>query len=159
MVAHPALLVPQKISVDEQAILPYTAPSKFNATPFVMAHNITFDEIQARVALYIWPHSMKISPEQFKPYDIPNNMFCDSKIISQNCPSESSSEENEASLLAMENRLFDHLPDSTKLQTRAIYETLHCVLEGYHFELAYNLKGNAKTLCNSCPDNIAKKTT
>jgi hypothetical protein len=57
MVAYPALLMPQKIPVDEDAILPYfpnlveAAPGEFNATPFIMAHNIPFHEIQARVAL------------------------------------------------------------------------------------------------------------
>jgi hypothetical protein len=56
MVAHPALLVPQKISVDEDSILPYfpslveAVPGDFDATPFVMAHNIPFHEIQDRVA-------------------------------------------------------------------------------------------------------------
>jgi hypothetical protein len=48
MVAYPALLVPQKIPVYEDAILPYfpnlveSIPSELNATPFVMAHNIPF---------------------------------------------------------------------------------------------------------------------
>jgi hypothetical protein len=56
MVAHPALLVPQKLSVDEDVSLPYfpnhveAVPSEFNATPFVMAHTISFHKIQARVA-------------------------------------------------------------------------------------------------------------
>jgi hypothetical protein len=59
MVAHPALLVPQKIPVDEDAILPYfpnlveAVPGEFNATPFVMAHNIPFHELQVHVALHI----------------------------------------------------------------------------------------------------------
>jgi hypothetical protein len=59
IVAHPALLVPQKIPVDEDAILPYfpnlveAVPSDFNATPFVMAHTILFHKLQARVALHI----------------------------------------------------------------------------------------------------------
>jgi hypothetical protein len=67
MVAYPALLVLHKISVDEDAILPYfpnlveAAPGKFNATPFVMAHNIPFH------ALHIWPHSIKMSPDQSDP--------------------------------------------------------------------------------------------
>jgi hypothetical protein len=116
MVAHPALIVPQKIPMDEDAILPNfpnlveAVSSEFNATPFDMAHNIPFHEIQAHVALHIWPHSIKISPNQSGPHDIPNNMFCNSQILYQKChPSEPSSEENEASLLAMENRLFDHV--------------------------------------------------
>jgi hypothetical protein len=60
MLAHPVLLVPQKIPVDEDAILPYfpnlveAVPGKFNATPFVMAHNIPFHELQAHVALHVW---------------------------------------------------------------------------------------------------------
>jgi hypothetical protein len=59
MVAHPALLVPQKIPVDEDAILPYfpnlleAVTGEFNATQFFMAHNIPFHELQARVALYL----------------------------------------------------------------------------------------------------------
>jgi hypothetical protein len=59
MVAHPALIVPQKIPVDEDAILPYfpnileAVPGAFNATPFFMAYNIPFHELQARVALHI----------------------------------------------------------------------------------------------------------
>jgi hypothetical protein len=67
MVAHPALLVPQKIPVDEDEILPNfpniveAVPGDLNATPFVMAHNIPFHELQARVALHIWPHSIKLS--------------------------------------------------------------------------------------------------
>jgi hypothetical protein len=59
MVAHPALLVPQKIPVDEYTLLPYfpnlveAVPGEFNVTPFVMTYNILFDEIQARAALHI----------------------------------------------------------------------------------------------------------
>jgi hypothetical protein len=75
MVDHPALLVPQKIPVDEDAILPYfpnlmdAVPGKLNATPFfVMAHNIPFHELQDRVALHIWPHSINISLD---PTDTP----------------------------------------------------------------------------------------
>jgi hypothetical protein len=55
MVAHPALRVPQKIPVDEDAILPYfpniveAVSSEFNATPFIMARNITFHEMQALI--------------------------------------------------------------------------------------------------------------
>jgi hypothetical protein len=59
MMAHSALLVQQKIPVDEDAILPYfqnlveAVPGNFNAMPFIMAHNIPFHELQARVALHI----------------------------------------------------------------------------------------------------------
>jgi hypothetical protein len=90
MVAHSALLVPQKIPVDEDAILPYfpnlveVIYDELNATQFVMAHNISFHELQACVALHIWPHSIKISPDQSDPYDIPNDTFCNSQILSQN---------------------------------------------------------------------------
>jgi hypothetical protein len=65
MVSHPVSLVPQKIPVDEDTILPYfpnlvkAVPGEFNPMPFAMAHNIPFDELQARVALHIWPHSIK----------------------------------------------------------------------------------------------------
>jgi hypothetical protein len=51
MVAHPALLVPQKIPVDEDTILPYlynlmeAVPDEFNTTQFVMAHYISFHEL------------------------------------------------------------------------------------------------------------------
>jgi hypothetical protein len=54
MVAYPALLVSQKIPVDEDAILPYfpnlveAVPSKLNATPFGMAHRIMLYELQGR---------------------------------------------------------------------------------------------------------------
>jgi hypothetical protein len=94
MVAYPVFLVPQKIPVDEDAILPYftniveAVPDDFNATPFVMEHNIPFQEIQVRFALHIWPHSIKIPPHQSDPYDIPNNIFCNSQILSQKCSSE-----------------------------------------------------------------------
>jgi hypothetical protein len=82
MVAHPALLIPQKIPLDEDAILPYfpnlaeAIPIESNAMSFFMAHNILFHELQDRVALHIWPHSIKISPDQSDPYDIPNDTFC-----------------------------------------------------------------------------------
>jgi hypothetical protein len=160
MVAHPALLVPHKIPVDEDTILPCfpilmeAIPDEFNATPlFVMAHNIPFHEIQARVAFHIWPHSIKISPDQLDPYGIPNDMFYNSQIISQKFPSEPSSKEIKASSLAMEIHFFDCLQDSTKLQTRAIYEILHHVFEDHHFDFASNLKGYTKPLYNICPEN------
>jgi hypothetical protein len=128
-------------------------PDEFNATPFVKAHNISFQEIQARVPLHMWPHSIKIPPKKIDPYDTPSNMFCNSQIISQKCPSEPSSEEHKASLLSTETCLFDRLLDSMKLQTRAIYDILHHVLEDHHFDLASNLKGNTKPLYNRCPEN------
>jgi hypothetical protein len=94
MMAHPALLVPHKIPVEEDVILPYfpnltkAIPGEFSVTPFVMAHTIPFQEIQAWVVLNIWPHSIIILPDQSDPYDIPKNMFYNSQILSQNCPSE-----------------------------------------------------------------------
>jgi hypothetical protein len=90
MVDHLVLLVPQKIPVDEDAIFPYfpnlveAIPGEFNATPFVMAQNIPFHEVQACVALHILPHSIKISLDQSDPYDIQNHTFCNSQILSQN---------------------------------------------------------------------------
>jgi hypothetical protein len=68
MVDHSALPVPKEIPMDEDAILPYfpnlveAVPGEFNATPFVMTHNIPFHEIQAHVALHIWPQHIKIPP-------------------------------------------------------------------------------------------------
>jgi hypothetical protein len=59
MMAHPALLVLQKIPVDEDAILTdftnlvEAAPREFNVTPFVMAHNILFHELQACCIVYL----------------------------------------------------------------------------------------------------------
>jgi hypothetical protein len=94
MVAHPALLVPQKISVAEYAILPYfpnlmeAVPVEFNVIPFFVAHSIPYHEIQARVALHSWPHYIKTPPNRSDPYGIPHNMFCNSQILSQKCPSE-----------------------------------------------------------------------
>jgi hypothetical protein len=56
MVVHPVLLVPQKIPLNEDAILPYfpnlaeAVPSEFNETSFFMAPNIRFHELQASIA-------------------------------------------------------------------------------------------------------------
>jgi hypothetical protein len=127
MVDHSALLVPQKIPVDKDAILPYfpniaeAAPHQFNATPLVMVHNIPFHELQACVALYIWPHSIKISPDQSDPYGIPNDTFCNSQVLSQNCMSKPTKEDNDASLFATENRLFDRLMDIMQDKSQAMY--------------------------------------
>jgi hypothetical protein len=126
MVAHSALLVPQKIPVDEDAILPYfpnlmeTVPNAFNVKPFFKTHNIPFHELQARVALHIWPHSIKISPDQSDPYDIPNDTFCNSQILSQKCMPKLTKEDNDASFLATENCIFDHLFDAMKDQYQAM---------------------------------------
>jgi hypothetical protein len=47
-----------------------------------MAYKHIFHDIQAHAALHIWPHSIKMSPVQPDPYDIPNDMFCNSQILS-----------------------------------------------------------------------------
>jgi hypothetical protein len=126
-VAHPALLVPQKIPVDEDAILPYfpnlmeAVPGEFNATPFFMARKILFHELQDRVALNIWPHSINILPDQSNPYDIPKDTFYNSQILSQNCMLKPTKEDNDASFLAMENYLFGRLFDAMKDQSQAMY--------------------------------------
>jgi hypothetical protein len=86
-----------------QGILAFDATlGEFNPTPFVMTHTITFDETQARVALHMWSHSIKIPPNQSDTYGTPPHIFCNSQILSQKCPPEPSSEDNDASLLAME---------------------------------------------------------
>jgi hypothetical protein len=156
MVAHPVLLVPQKIPVDEDAILPYfpnlveAVPSEFNATPFVVAHNIQFHELQACVALHVWPHSIKISPDQSDPYDIPNDMFCNSQILSQNSMSKPTKEDYDASLLAMETRVFDHLMDVMQDQSQALYAFVDRHV--HHFS---NCCDNAQPLYNSITDSIS----
>jgi hypothetical protein len=127
MVAHPALLFPQKIPVDEDTLLPYfpnpveAVPREFNTTQFVMAHNIPFYELQAHVVFHIWPHSLKLSSDQLDPYDIPNDTFCNSQILSQNCISKPTKEDNDATLLAMENHIFDRLMDAIQDQYQAMY--------------------------------------
>jgi hypothetical protein len=151
---HPALLVPQKIPVDEDAILPYfpnlveAVPGKFNATPFDMAHNISFHELQARFALHIWRHSIKISPDQSDPYAIPNDMFCNSQILSQNCMSKPTKEDNDASLLAMENHVFDRLMDAMQDQSQAMYAFVD-----RHVHYFSNSCDNAQRLHNSVTDS------
>jgi hypothetical protein len=140
--------------LDEDAILPYfpnlveAAPGEFNATPFVMAHNIPFHELQACVALHMCPHSIKISPDQADPYDIPNNKFCNSQILSQNGMSEPTKENNDASLLAMENRLFDRLMGVMQDQSQAMYAFVDRHV--HHFS---NSCDNAQPLYNSVTDS------
>jgi hypothetical protein len=127
MLAHPALLVPQKIPVDKDAILPYflnlveAIPGEFKATSYVTAHKIPFHELQAFVALYIWPHSIKLPPDQSDPYDIPNSTFCNSQILSEKCMSKPTKEDNDASLLVMENCLFELFMDAMQDQSQAMY--------------------------------------
>jgi hypothetical protein len=130
MVVHPALLVPQNIPVDEDAILPYfpnlveAVPSKFNATP--LSWHTTFCFMNSKLVLhYIWPHSIKLSPDQPDSYDTPNDTFCNSQILSQNVMSKPIKEDNDASLLAMENRLFDRLLDAMQYQSQAIRKDNH----------------------------------
>jgi hypothetical protein len=140
--------------VDEDAILPYfpnlveAVPGEFNATPLVMAHNIQFHELQARVALHIWPHSIKLSPDQLDPYDIPNDTFCNSQILSQNFMSKPTKEDNDASLLAMENRIFDRLMDSMQDQSQAMY-----VFVNRHAHHLSNSCDDAQPLHNSVADS------
>jgi hypothetical protein len=83
-------------------------------------------------------------------------MFCNSQIILQKCPSEPSSEENEASLLTMKDSIFDCMQDSMELQTRAICEILHHVLEDHHFDILSNSKGYTEPPYNRCSNS---KTT
>jgi hypothetical protein len=121
---------------------------KFNATPFLMAHNIPFHELQARVALHIWPHSIKISADQSNPYDIPNDTLCNSQILSQKCMPKTNKEDNDSSLLVMENGLFDRLMDAMQDQPQAMYNLVdHHV---YHFS---NSCDNAQPLHNSVIDS------
>jgi hypothetical protein len=63
MVAHPALLVPQKIPVDEDEILPYfpnlveAEPGEFNATPF--SWHTTFRFMNSKLVLHcIFGHTL-----------------------------------------------------------------------------------------------------
>jgi hypothetical protein len=157
MVAHPALRIPQKIPVDEDTILPYfpnlieAVPGEFNAIPFIMAHKIPFHELQARVELYIWSHSIKISPNKSDPDDTPNDTFCNSQIIlSQNYMSKPTKEENDASLLAMENHQFDCLMDAMQDQYQAMYAFVD--LHVHHFS---NSCDNAQSLYTSVADSIS----
>jgi hypothetical protein len=100
-----------------------------NATPFIMAHIIPFHELQARVALHIWPHSIKLSPDQSDPYGTPNTVSCNSHILSQNCMSKLTKEDDDASLIATENRIFDCFMDAMKYQSQAIYAFIDHILE------------------------------
>jgi hypothetical protein len=145
--------------VDEDAILPYfpnlveAVPGKFNMMPFVMAHNISFHELQYRVALHIWPHSIKLSPDQLDPYDIPNDTFCNSQILSQNCMTKPTKEDNDAILLAMENRIFDRMMDAMQYQYQAMY-----VFVDRHFHHLSNSCDNAQPLHNSVEDSSRNRT-
>jgi hypothetical protein len=89
VVAYHALLAPHKIPSKEGDILSYfpnlveVLSGEFNATPFVMAHNIPIDESPRKAAFKIWPHSIKLSSDQTDPYDITSETFCNTQIISQ----------------------------------------------------------------------------
>jgi hypothetical protein len=119
-------------------------PGEFNATPCVMAHNTPFHELQVLFALHIWPHSIKISPDQSNPYDIPNDAFCKSQILSQNCMSKPTKEDNDASLLAIEDRLFDRLMDAMQDQSQAMYAFVD-----HHVHHLSNSCDNVQLLHNS----------
>jgi hypothetical protein len=77
-------------------------PGEFNVTPFVMAHNIPFNELQAHVALNTNTLS-KYHPINRTPmtYDIQNDTFYNSQILSRNCMLKPTKEDNDVSLLAM----------------------------------------------------------
>jgi hypothetical protein len=123
-------------------------PGEFNATPFVKAHNIPFHELQARIALHIWPHSIKLSPDQSDTYDIPHDTFCNSQILSQKCMSKPTKEDNDASLLAMENRLFGRLMDAMQEQYQAMYAFVD-----HHVHHLSNSCDNAQPLYNIITDS------
>jgi hypothetical protein len=129
VVAYPALLVPHKIPSKEGAILPYfpnlveAISGEFNATPFVMAHNITIDEILTKVAFKIWPHSIKLSSDQTDRHDITSETFCKTQIISQQSRGQELDLTTafDASLLAMENLLYYRLLTSIQDQSVGLY--------------------------------------
>jgi hypothetical protein len=73
VVAYPALLAPHTIPSKEGAILSYfpnpveAISGEFNATPFVIAHNIPINKILRKAAFKIWPHSIKLLSDQTNP--------------------------------------------------------------------------------------------
>jgi hypothetical protein len=88
---------------------------------------------------------MKISPDQSDPYDIPNDMFCNPQILSQICMLNPTMEDNDAILLATENRLlFDHLMDVVQDQSQSMYAFVDRHV--HHFS---NSCDNAQPLHNS----------
>jgi hypothetical protein len=129
VVAYPALLAPHKILSKEGAILPYfpnlveAISDKFNAMPFVMAHNIPIDKILRKAAFKILPHSIKLSSDQTDPYDIKSETFCNTQILSQQSRGQELdlTTDFDASLLAMENRLYDRLLTSLQDQPVGLY--------------------------------------
>jgi hypothetical protein len=88
------------------------------------------------------PHLIKISPDQSYPYDIPNDTFCNSQILSQK-------EDNDASLRAMENRIFECLMDAMQDQSQAMYAFIY-----RHVHQLSNSCDNAQPLHNSVTDSI-----
>jgi hypothetical protein len=133
VVAYPDLPAPHKIPSKEGAILPFFPNlveaiwGEFNATPFVMAHNIPIDKILRKAALKIWPQSIKLSSDQTDFYDITSETFCNTQILSQ----QSGGQELDlaiafdASLLAMEYRLYDRLLTSLQYQSVGLYAHMH----------------------------------
>jgi hypothetical protein len=91
--------------------------------------------------------SINLSPDQSDPYDIPNDTFCNSQILSQNYMSKPTKEDNDASLLAMENCLFDRLMDAMQDQSQAMYAFVDC-----HVHHLSNSCDNAQPLQNSIAD-------
>jgi hypothetical protein len=139
VVAYPALLVPHKIPSKEGVILPYfpylveAISGEFNATPFVVAHNIPIDEILRRAAFKIWLHSIKMSSDQTDHYDITSLTFCKTQVLSQQSRGQELDLTTafDASFLAMENRLYDRLLTSLQDQSVGLYEHMN-ILEHEH---------------------------
>jgi hypothetical protein len=92
--------------------------------------------------------SINLSPDQSDPCDIPNDTFYNSQILSQNCMSKPTKEDNDASLLAMENRLLHHLMDAMQDQSQAMYAFFDC-----HVHHLSNCCDNAQPLHNSISDS------
>jgi hypothetical protein len=98
--------------------------------------------------------SIKLSPDQLDPYDIPNYTFCFSQKLSKKRMSKPIKEDNDASLLAMENHLFDHLMDAMQDQSQTMYvffdRHVHCII--HHLS---NSCDNAQPLYISIADSIS----
>jgi hypothetical protein len=129
VVVYPALLAPHKIPSKEGAILPYfpnlveAISGEFNATPFVMDQNIPIDKILRKAAFKNLPHSIKLSSDQTDPYDITSESFCNTQILSQKYRRQELDLTTafDASLLAMENRLYDQLLTCIQDQSVGLY--------------------------------------
>jgi hypothetical protein len=131
VVVYPALLTPHKHPSKEGAILSYfpnlveAISGKFNATPFVVAKNIPIDKIIRKAAFKIWPHSIKLSSDKTYPYDIISETFCNTQILSQQYRGEELDLTTafDANLLAMENRLYEKMLNSYKINQLASTRT------------------------------------